>query len=401
MAASSPPPRRPEAGRSPSAAALGRRLHAELAEEVRRQIARSPGGHLVGGRLEDLEVALCVSLADGAAGAERLGVELEAAIGRFVEDLIEAAAAFRPGRAFCHRCESADCPHAAPPGPREAFAGYTPTGMPRWLDFGQLCLDLRHPRVDRLYDELRPEILLLDLDAASLRADLLPEFHRSARRHEVAGEVCAGFFPVPGLPGGQRGVALTFQAVVTRRPRGGRRVGLNLIAGGPAGEEAIAAAPPESKPWRGALLWGQAQFADLARRAGKGQVPDAVFDRRVQGILLGLRRRIEQDLKGRGRRTQHAEERHRGGERPTRKAIDDLRQASAETVYADVRHDTLVVLGERNRAHFFSPEGRLVSSVHFPREAIAKKIRLGLWRPAPAEALERLRVKVEETTVPE
>jgi hypothetical protein len=389
----------PGASPPPAAAVeLGRRLHADVVAEVRRRLARSPGGHLVNGRLDDLELRLRVSLSPGEAGAERLAADLDAAIAGFVEETVEAAAAFRPGRAFCHRCESAECLHSAPGALREVFAAYTATGVPLWADFGQLCLDHRHPRIDRLYDETRPEILLLELDGGALKAGLLPEFHRSARRHDVAGELCAGFFPLPGLRGGERGVALTFQVVVTRRGRAGRRVGLNLIAGGPAGEAAIAAAPPAAKPWRGALLWGQAQLAGLSRRSGRVPIPDEVLDERVRGILRGLRRRIERDLKGRGRRTLHAEERHRSGERPTRKAVDDLREAAADAVFVDARHETLVVLGERNRAHFFSPDGRLVSSVHYPRETIARKIRLGHWKPAPAAALAELRVRLEQTT---
>jgi hypothetical protein len=45
------------------------------------------------------------------------------------------------------------------------------------------------------------------------------------------------------------------------------------------------------------------------------------------------------------------------------------------------------VLGERGRTHFFGPDGRLVSSVRYSRDAIERKRRQGLWRPLPvAEA---------------
>ena len=387
----------PRDARAPGdAPQLGRLVHRKIAQEVRRRLAKSPGGHLVDGRLGELEVKLQVDLDDPATGEVALAAAIEEAIARHVDDAVEAAAAFRPGQAFCHRCESADCEHASPPGPREVFAGYTPTGVPRWTDLGQLCLDLRHPEIERFYDEKRRAILTQQLSGHELKADLLPEFHRSARLHDVLGQVCAGLFPLPGLAETTRGVALTFQAVATRARRGGRRVGLNLIGGGPGGEEAVAEAPPECKPWRSALLWAQARLSDLSRRRGKPQPGE--LERRVDSVLQGLARRIERELRGRGRRTRHAEERHRSGERPTRKAVDDLRGAGADSILVDPRHGTLVVLGERGRTHFFAPEGRLVSSVHYAKDAIGKRTRTGQWQPATADQIARLRAAVEEST---
>jgi hypothetical protein len=118
----------------------------------------------------------------------------------------------------------------------------------------------------------------------------------------------------------------------------------------------------------------------------------------VHGVLQGLARRIERDTRGRSRRTRHAQKRHLSGERPTRKAIDDLRRAGEEACLRDGRNDTLVILGGRGRTHFFAPEGRLVSSVHYPKETVEKKIRMGLWKPAPAQELAALKERVEEST---
>jgi hypothetical protein len=44
----------------------------------------------------------------------------------------------------------------------------------------------------------------------------------------------------------------------------------------------------------------------------------------------------------------------------------------------------VVVLGDRGRTHFFTPEGRLVSSVRYSRDAIERKRKTGLWRPLAA-----------------
>ena len=48
----------------------------------------------------------------------------------------------------------------------------------------------------------------------------------------------------------------------------------------------------------------------------------------------------------------------------------------------DERSGTVVVLGDRGRTHFFTTEGRLVSSVRYSPDAIERKRNLGLWREA-------------------
>ena len=60
----------------------------------------------------------------------------------------------------------------------------------------------------------------------------------------------------------------------------------------------------------------------------------------------------------------------------------------------DQRSGTLVVLGDRGRTHFFTPDGRLVSSVRYSREAIERKVKAELWRPAAEEQLKAFRDKL-------
>ncbi len=64
-------------------------------------------------------------------------------------------------------------------------------------------------------------------------------------------------------------------------------------------------------------------------------------------------------------------------------------QGSNGALLIDERSGALVILGDRGRTHFFTPEGRLVSSVRYSREAIERKRQAGVWRDASeAEALE-------------
>ena len=76
-------------------------------------------------------------------------------------------------------------------------------------------------------------------------------------------------------------------------------------------------------------------------------------------------------------------------------AVEDIRAASGEAFLIDENSGTVVVLGERGRTHFFSPEGRLVSSVRYSRDAVERKRSQGLWRPASAGEIEHLRARLE------
>ena len=385
-------------------------LHAwQAIERLARDILRGrPGAHLLEGRLPVLDLRLPLPLAGRPDDGEAFAAALVSEIERQIDDAIEEQAAFQPGHAWCHRCEAAACEHSRPPSSRHVFLGYAPAGAPRWMEFAQYALEARLEGFERLYAD-PPAFITVQMDRGDLYGPLLPAF-RSAGR-ELLGQVVAGFFPIPARQGEGRGVvALTFQANARITPEGRRRIGLNVLGTAPQGDDlTLLYERQDDLPWRRAVRWAQAALSTAARdarpvrghggggrdggRAGAGPVAagggaiDPALERRVHGILQGLARRLEQDRRGTGRRTAHAGERHAGGERPTRKAIDDIRAARAEAFLEDDRSGALVVLGDRGRTHFFTPEGRLISSVRYSREAIDRKRRMGVWRAiAPAEA---------------
>jgi hypothetical protein len=352
---------------------LGGVAHDVLRRMLREVLARRPGGHLVEPSLESVELRLRLPLRGPNATADAFAAELRAALEAVVDDAVESAAAFRPGDAFCHRCGKAACAHSAPPSARHVFVGYGPTGLPRFEDFAQHCLDLHHPDVDRLYAD-PPAFLALVQGKEVLTRDLVLAF--AAPRCALLGQVVAGFYPVRVHDREGRGVlALTFQVMATRRRDGTRRLGLNVLGRTPSGEDlSLLFERQPDLPWRAAVRWAQAALAGL----------DDPSHERVRGILEGLARRLTRDRRARVRRTAHAQERHTAGDRPTRQAVLDVRAVRRETVLVDERNGALVVLGARGRTHFFSPEGRLISSVRYSREAIERKRRLGLWREARA-----------------
>ena len=354
---------------------------------------RHPSGHLFPGSGSHLEVRirLPLSAAEGAVdeAAERLGEDLDAGI----EGLLAHAAVFRPGRVLCLRCGSADCEHSSPPDGRDVFVGYGPTGTPRYLDFGQLLLDRRDPRVEQLYAGDTPPLLATVLTEEELARDLLPAF-RDQRDYRIHGEVAVGWYRVPDDTGRRQALAISVQVISTQPKGARRRFGINVLGRGP-GDESLERVHDRlgAIPWSVAVRWAQSVLNRIAAE-GRGRVPEPQLARRIEGLVGGLARRLVRVHRARDRRTLHAEERHESGERPTRMAILDLSRAEDAQILFDERRRTVVVLGERGRAHVFNEEGKLVTSLRYPPHTIARRRERGLWRPATPEEAAALRARV-------
>ncbi len=373
------------------AAALGEIAGDVLRRMVREILARKPGSHLIEASLDRLDLRVPLKLRGAGSEPEAFARDLVLHLEGLVDDAIQHAAAFRPGHAFCHRCEAALCEHSEPPGSRHVFTGYAPTGIPEWEDFAQLCLDRRHPDVDRLYED-PPAFVTLEMDRAHLTRRIVGAFHHE-RVHDLLGQLAAGFWSVRSREGeGRTVLALTFQIAASRPRQGGIRLGLNVLGRSPGGGPLdLLWERQDDIPWRAAVRWAQAALRTLeGPRAGRR----VDLERRVAGILAGLARRLQRDHRSRGRRTRHAEVRHLSGDRPTRMAYEDVLRVRPEEILLDERHGTLVVPGDRGRTHFFTPEGRLVSSVRYSRDAIERKRKAGVWREAPADAASSLVAKL-------
>jgi hypothetical protein len=292
----------------------------------------------------------------------------------------------RPGHVYCHRCGGSSCEHSLPPSCRHVFTGYSPTGLPRWEDFARLCLLLKHPEVDRLYEQ-PPAFLTMVQRSRELHGVMLDAFRSGP--HMLMGQVAAGFYSVPARAEEGRGVlALTLQAVAGDGASSGTRLGLNVLGLTPAGEElTMLWERQDDLSWRRSVRWAQSALERCARRAHADDRLQLIVDR----IMHGLARRLAREHRARSRRTRHAEARHLSGRRPTRKALADLRSADDASFMVDEKSGALVVLGGRGRTHFFTPEGRLVSSVRYRRDEIGRKSKYGKWRVATTEEREGLR----------
>ncbi len=377
-----------------------------LSRAAAERVAKHPLGHLANGRgaLLDVTLRVPVETADGipAEALEQARASLEGEL----ESLLAHRAAFQPGRILCLRCLAADCEHSSATGSRQVFAGYGPTGIPAFLDFGQWLLERQHPEVDGLYRR-PPRLVTVVTSGAELSRQLLGAFRDRRLDYRIHGQVAAGWFEVPARDGGPKELfAVTFQVISSahgsrrgrlgRRGRPGRRrLGLNVLGAGPAGEPLADLYDRAGQvPWTQAVRWGQSALESIERSQGRKTATPERLSARVEGVLNGIARRLEQHRRSRDRRTGHAQQRHTEGGRPTRMAVEDLARAGDDGLFYDTRHDTLIVLGEKGRAHFFNAEGKLVTSIRFPPSSIARKKKQGRWRPATAEEVAALRTEV-------
>jgi hypothetical protein len=76
-------------------------------------------------------------------------------------------------------------------------------------------------------------------------------------------------------------------------------------------------------------------------------------------------------------------------------ALPDLAHATPENLLFDTRRETLVVVGDKGRAHVFSLTGKLVTSVRYSPAAIERRRGNGTWRPATPEEVAQVRSRVE------
>ncbi len=363
-----------------------------LAKEISQRIRRHPSGHLLEGGDETLEVRLRIPIHQHKGWLEIAQEAAAASVSDGLQQILVHLAVFHPGHLYCLRCASASCEHSLPKSGQEVFAGYGPSGVPRFLDLGQWLLEQRDPRVDLLYATPRRLIAHTTI-GSELTDQLLPAFRDADSGYHIHGQVTAGWYSFPTVQGFEESLALSFQVVSSRPPGGQRRFGLNLIGVAPEDQ------PLENLfdrigelPWMPAARWAQDALRQIERAATRSQaIDDEKLEKRLQGLLSGLARRLERHHRSRRRRTGHAEQRHRQGDRPTWKALSDLASAKDDDLLFDTRKKTLIVLGDRGRAHVFNQAGKLVTSIRYSPSTIRRRRERHLWRSATDEEIASLR----------
>ncbi|MDH3629094.1 MAG: hypothetical protein OEV00_07765 [Acidobacteriota bacterium] len=366
-----------------------RKIHDALSRLIRDRSRLRSGGYLIEGMADSIDLQIRWPLKPAEQDPVVFGDALTEAVDAALEELIAQRSALRPGYAYCYACDGTVCEHATPPDARHILESYDVTGQPRWTEFSRFCLERRHAETDRLFGRESAFITWVQ-DEQQLNRHLPSTFRRAPFR--LFGQVLAGFYDVvPSGNGGRSVLALTCQIAGFRSRRGAGRLVLNLIARTPEGEPVeMLWERQQALPWHNSIRWAQSALQTLRGSQQPG------FDQRIAGILTGLSRRLQRDRRSRQGRTRHAEHRHSSRERPTRKALDDLSIAKTEDAFVDEGQGTQIILGERGRAHVFSPQGRHVTSIRYRREAIERKVRQERWRPASTSELLALQQRVAQ-----
>lgn len=380
-------PRRPR--RPMGLQARVRELEMAVKLAVREALLEIPGSEEAFLGPFKLELSLSVEPGD------QLQIRLDGDLGDRIreavrEQLASKVEAFRPGHLYCHRCESFACEHSLPPGPGSVFGGYTPTGLPRWVDFHQLLLEMRHPRLEELFEPDGRGMLAAYLDGPSLKTAQLEVFGRLSKTYDLLGQVTFGFLRV-----GSERLALTAQAVEFRASGGSSRLELNLLGCLPEARPPWEALErPHQERVRDLLVEARRQIRNMSprrRRCSVESTSSNPVNQWVERILRALARRLDGMGRQMRRRTVHAEVR-REERRATCKAWEDAACAPRERILWDASRKTVVVLGRRHRVHVFSPEGKHITSLVMNREEVQSRMRRNRWTVPDDELLDRFRL---------
>jgi hypothetical protein len=305
-----------------------------------------------------------------------------------VAQSLAADSPFVPGRVYCYWCEATDCAHAAPPSPRVVFAGYTPTGQPSWEDLNSLCLRLSPAQVDLLHRD-PPRPVTIFMPGAELTKDQLSVFGASSRAFRVVVQAVVGYLPF-GPSDALGRAAITVQVVEAAAGDRPPVLALNIVGraagGGDIGE--AAATMPDRR--LGDLFdRGRRRLRELSvERPGAGR------EHEIEKALRHVAGGIEKICRQSGRRTKHAQLRHRDPSRPAGAALRDVTQAKAGEFFFDKRRRTCIVLGPHCRAHVFNDEGHHVTSLVFRGEEIEGRIHTRQWEPLDEVAREVARERI-------
>lgn len=300
---------------------------------------------------------------------------------RHIDDSIASNAAFRPGVVYSFFSESADPATGAPQSPRDVFAGYTETGVPKFLSMLDFGIEKQDPGVEHLAQENGP-VVVIKSGRDELVEDRLPDFERRNRAYDIRGQVVLGHFKQQTENGSER-FAVTVQIVRSSTRSRSVRLGLNIIGLLPNGEPAhkLVLERPEH-PLSVLMFHADRALARINQELKKLPVGKRLAhaascaDVLLAEMTLGQERHIRRE----NWRTGHATKRAEKGDRPTGCARADLGRARLDQVLLDLSAKTFVILGPKGRIHVFNDGGKHVTSLQLEKRAIEQRMLKKRWR---------------------
>ena len=320
-----------------------------------------------------------------------------------VSDVEAVWGMYQQGRVFDFHADSARSEKSVPPSATMVFAGYDSFGAPKWCEFSQMMIDLQDPRVDKLYESRAPALNVV-MFGKQLKADQLSSYGKASKTYSVLGQVAFGFLQVPRAKQRMKAhgdkLAITFQFVETRNEGGQFELRVNTLAGLYELEEVEELLMSERNSWiyhaREAAVRKLETIRNRALAARESGNQDAYNDamKGIGGVLRGFSKSLERGNRQAKRRTNHAVKRKNQTERPTHKAMDDVKVADASMVYHDTRHDSYVVLGKPNRVHAFSKKGKHITSFTIKPDAVDYRKRTQRWAVLSGDEAETIKQAV-------
>jgi len=331
-----------------------------------------------------LELNLRIPLDGGNDVRHAAGTAVEQ-IGKRVREVREHEKALRPGAVYSYFAGSSHAEGCRPTEPRQVFDGWSSTGKPQFADFVTMAIDRKDPQIERLL--AGDEVVLTRVTLGRvLRTQQLAEFGSNSPVFRILGQVDAGLFRVLSSAGR---CAFSFQLLRGTTLEG--RVRLRLHAVGAV--DPMDLADP-------AILQIMSRFQrhlDVEALRLQGQLQNGEVDEEafVLPMLQEFAERLRNRTRNTGRRTQHGLERSEEGQRPTPRAYPDAGEAADDAILWDLDQNTIVVLGGKGRVHVFTPQGKHVTSVMMPGQAIDRRRQQGRWRLAEPEERGEFRIHVK------
>ncbi len=331
-----------------------------------------------------LELNLRIPLDGGNDVRHAAGTAVEQ-IGKRVREVREHEKALRPGAVYSYFAGSSHAEGCRPTEPRQVFDGWSSTGKPQFADFVTMAIDRKDPQIERLL--AGDEVVLTRVTLGRvLRTQQLAEFGSNSPVFRILGQVDAGLFRVLSSAGR---CAFSFQLLRGTTLEG--RVRLRLHAVGAV--DPMDLADP-------AILQIMSRFQrhlDVEALRLQGQLQNGEVDEEafVLPMLQEFAERLRNRTRNTGRRTQHGLERSEEGQRPTPRAYPDAGEATDDAILWDLDQNTIVVLGGKGRVHVFTPQGKHVTSVTMPGQAIDRRRQQGRWRLAEPEERGEFRIHVK------
>lgn len=282
---------------------------------------------------------------------------------------------FRNGCVYCYACRSAACEHARPDETGHVFAGYQPTGKPRWEEFFNFLLAIGDNRAERLFAP-QPELLARVVGQRRLVAEQLDSFGRNSLTYRVWGQVVAGYLTVA-----EARMAFTVQLVENKA----HQLRLQVLA-----PETLLAALADAPGLSRSALHRVHEAIRGARHSMAGishlweAKPVAKHRSEIREKAFAILRHLAHSIERKGRqdrrRTAHAERRG-NQQRPIHAAREDLLQATPADFFQDRFRNSFIVLGKAGRAHAFNEEGQHITSFILAGDELERRLQRRRYQP--------------------